>query len=76
MAIVYDNKVYRNLQQQVRENMDDIKLLKDISVAGVTVKYIVGTEAELENIEDPQEEDMAAVGSDEKYEIYVYHNSS
>ena len=76
MAIVYDNKVYRNLQQQVKENMDDIKLLKNISVAGVTVKYIVENVEDLEDIEDPQEEEMAAVGSNEKYDIYVYHNSS
>ena len=76
MAIVYNNKEYRNLQEQVKENMDDIKLLKDISVAGVTVKYIVATVDDLEDIEDPQEEEMAAVGSNEKYDIYVYHNSS
>ena len=74
MAIVYRDKEYRNLQEQVRENMDDIKLLKNISVAGINVKYICETVADLEDIEDPQEEEMAAVGQNEKYDIYVYHN--
>lgn len=76
MAIVYNDKTYRNLQQQVKENMDDIKLLKNISVAGINVKYIVEDVSDLSDIEDPQEEEMAAVGSNEKYDIYVYHNSS
>ena len=76
MAIVYKDKEYRNLQEQVKENMDNIKLLKNISVAGINVKYICETVSDLEDIEDPQEEEMAAVGQNEKYDIYVYHNDS
>ena len=76
MAIVYKDKEYRNLQEQVKENMDNIKLLQNISVAGINVKYIVETVSDLEDIEDPQEEEMAAVGENEKYDIYVYHDDS
>ena len=74
--IVYNNKEYRNLQQQVKENMENIKQLQDISVAGINFKVIVDTVADLENIEDPQQGDMVAVGTQEPYEVYVYFNDN
>ena len=41
MAYVYDNKIYRNLQQQVKENMDNIAELQDLKLVGIDVAGIV-----------------------------------
>lgn len=70
----FGNKEFRNLQEQVFENMKNIKSLQDISVAGINFKEIVPTTADLENIEDPQEGDMVAVGSEAPYQVFVYYN--
>lgn len=72
MAIVYNNKEYRNLQEQVAENMQNIKSLQDISILGTKVKEIVATEADLEDIVDVEIGDIAAVGSSEPYTLYTW----
>lgn len=72
MAIVYNNKEYRNLQEQVAENMQNIKSLQDISILGTKVKEIVATEADLEDITDVEIGDIAAVGSSEPYTLYTW----
>ena len=41
MAYVYDNKTYRNLQQQVKENMDNIAELQEMKLGGRDVAGIV-----------------------------------
>ena len=74
MAIVYNNKEYRNLQQQVAENMKNIKQLQDISVAGINFKAIVENTSELEDIVDPAQGDMVAVGTQAPYDVFVYFN--
>lgn len=74
MAIVYNNKEYRNLQQQVAENMKNIKQLQDISVAGINFKAIVANESDLEDIVDPEQGDMVAVGTQAPYKVFVYFN--
>ena len=40
MAIEIDGRVYRNLQEQVAKNTDDIKLLKETSVDRYTNEEI------------------------------------
>jgi hypothetical protein len=76
MAYVYNNKEYRNLQEQVEENMKNIAKLQELNLVGLDVKYIVDTYADLENIEDPQDGDMVAVGTTSPFNLYVYHDSS
>lgn len=72
MAIVYNNKEYRNLQEQVAENMQNIKSLQDISILGTKVREIVATEADLEDIVDVEIGDIVAVGSNEPYTLYTW----
>ena len=74
--IVYNNKEYRNLQQQVKENMDDIKELQNISTAGIKVDYIVDAAEDLADIEDPEAGQMAAVGTEVPYTIYTYYDNA
>lgn len=79
MAYVYDNKVYRNLQQQVKENMDNISELQ-AKIIGldqdvINVSHIVDTEADLASI--PATQGMVvAVGTAKPYNLFVYNNSS
>ena len=40
MAYVYDNKTYRNLQQQVIENMENITELQDLKLVGMSVNEV------------------------------------
>ena len=75
MAYVYDNKIYRNLQQQVKENMEDIAELQDLKLVGLDVAQIVSTEADLAGISATQGM-VVAVGSAQQYKIFVYNNSS
>ena len=75
MAYVYDNKTYRNLQQQVKENMENIAELQDMKLVGIDVAHIVDTEADLTNISGTQGM-VVAVGSASPYELYVYNDSS
>ena len=75
MAYVYDNKTYRNLQQQVKENMEDISKLQDLKLVGLDVAHIVETEADLSSISATQGM-MVAVGSAQPYKLFVYNDSS
>lgn len=74
MAYVYDNKTYRNLQQQVKENMDNIAELQDLKLVGIAVKGIVADSASLPN--SAEQGEVYAVGSAAPFELYVYNNSS
>ena len=74
MAYVYDNKTYRNLQQQVKENMDNIAELQDLKLVGIAVKGIVADYSSLPS--SAEQGQVYAVGSASPYELYVYNNSS
>lgn len=74
MAYVYDNKTYRNLQQQVKENMENIAELQDMQLVGLSVAGIVEDAAKLP--ETAQQGQIYAVGSAKPFELYVYDNSS
>ena len=74
MAYVYDNKTYRNLQQQVKENMDNIAELQEMKLVGLDVKGIVADYASLPS--SSQQGQIYAVGSSSPYELYVYNDSS
>ena len=74
MAYVYDNKTYRNLQQQVKENMDNIAELQDLKLVGIAVKGIVADYASLPS--SAEQGQVYAVGTSSPYELYVYNNSS
>ena len=74
MAYVYDNKIYRNLQQQVKENMDNIAELQDLKLVGIDVKGIVADYSSLPS--SATQGQLYAVGTSSPYELYVYNNSS
>lgn len=74
MAYVYDNKTYRNLQQQVKENMDNIAELQDSKLVGIDVNGIVPDYSSLPS--SAEQGQLYAVGSASPYELYVYNNSS
>ena len=74
MAYVYDNKTYRNLQQQVKENMEDIAKLQDLKLVGLDVKDIVPYYSNLPA--SAGQGQVYAVGTSSPYELYVYNNSS
>ena len=74
MAYVYDNKIYRNLQQQVKENMDNIAELQDLKLVGIVVKGIVPDYSSLPS--SAVQGQLYAVGTSSPYELYVYNNSS
>ena len=74
MAYVYDNKTYRNLQQQVKENMEDIAKLQDLKLVGLNVKDIVPDYGSLPS--SAEQGQVYAVGTSSPYELYVYNNSS
>lgn len=69
----FGNKEFRNLQEQVLENMKNIKDLQDLALVGINVDYIVD---DLSEIEEPEAGQMAAVGSAAPYTLYVYYDSS
>ena len=73
MAFVYDNKTYRNLQQQVKENMLDIARLQDSNILGLDIKDIVPTYSDLPTGEQGS---IYAVGTEAPFELYVYNDSS
>ena len=75
MAYVYDNKTYRNLQQQVKENMDNIAELQEMKLVGLDVAHIVETEADLSSLSATQGM-VVAVGTAKPYNLYVYNDSS
>ena len=74
MAFVYDNKTYRNLQQQVKENMLDIARLQDSNILGLDIKAIVPTYNDLPTA--AEQGNIYAVGTEAPFELYVYNNSS
>ena len=79
MAYVYDNKTYRNLQQQVGKNMEDIAELQ-VKIKGldqdvINVSHIVDTVEDLASISATQGM-VVAVGSASPCELYVYNDSS
>ena len=73
MAFVYDNKTYRNLQQQVKENMLDIARLQDSNILGLDIKDIVPTYSDLPTGEQGS---IYAVGTEAPFELYIYNDSS
>ena len=73
MAFVYDNKTYRNLQQQVKENMLDIARLQDSNILGLDIKGIVPTYSDLPT---GTQGSIYAVGTEAPFELYVYNDSS
>ena len=75
MAYVYDNKTYRNLQQQVKENMNDIARLQSLKLVGLDVSHIVDTEEDLADIAAKQGM-VVAVGTEQPYTLFVYNDSS
>lgn len=74
MAYVYDNKIYRNLQQQVKENMENIAELQEMKLVGLDVKGIVADYSNLPS--SATQGNIYAVGTSSPYELYVYNNSS
>ena len=74
MAYVYDNKTYRNLQQQVKENMDNIAELQDLKLVGISVAGIVEDATKLP--ETAQQGQIYAVGSASPFELYVYNDTA
>ena len=74
MAYVYDNKTYRNLQQQVKENMDNIAELQEMKLVGIDVAGIVAEYSSLPS--SAEQGQVYAVGSAAPFELYVYNNSS
>lgn len=75
MAYVYDNKIYRNLQEQVKENMDNIARLQSLKLVGLDVSYVVDTEEDLADITAEQGM-VVAVGTEQPYTLFVYNDSS
>ena len=73
MAFVYDNKTYRNLQQQVKENMLDIARLQDSNILGLDIKDIVPTYSDLPT---GTQGNIYAVGTEAPFELYLYNDSS
>ena len=74
MAYVYDNKTYRNLQQQVKENMDNIAELQEMKLVGLDVAGIVQDYNSLPS--SAKQGQIYAVGTTKPYNLYVYNNSS
>ena len=75
MAYVYGNKTYRNLQQQAKENMENIAELQEMKLVGIDVAHIVETEADLSSVSATQGM-VVAVGSAQPYKLFVYNDSS
>lgn len=69
----YGNKDFRNLQEQVFENMKNIESLEQLATVGLNVKYIVATAADLAEITGMEEGEFAAVGVASPYTLYCYH---
>ena len=68
----FGNKEFRNLQEQVLENMNNIEKIQDVKIIGVDVTNIVDTVEEMEAIENPQAGDVTAVGTSAPFTLYVY----
>lgn len=72
---VIDDKTYRNIQEQVQKNKEDIAAWTNIQFTldsfGITVLGVVATEADI-----PEDEynygDAYLVGAEEPYDIYIF----
>ena len=82
MAFVYDNKEYRNLQEQVFKNMNDISfILQEEGVLNEFGIKVVGQEEsaiDMPSVDDYKEDnpdwaygDAYAIGTEAPYELYV-----
>ena len=71
----FGNKEFRNLQEQVYENMQNIEKIQDVKIIGVDVNYIVDTVAEMEEIENPEAGNVCAVGTTSPFTLYVYYEN-
>lgn len=71
MAIVIDKKIYRNIQEQVEKNKNDIAAWTTLDAFGIKVLGIVASDADI-----PEGTysygDAYLVGEEEPYDIYVY----
>lgn len=69
-----ENKEYRNLQEQVLKNMDDIETIADAIDFARLVG--IGVDGILESVDDlptdPKKDDAYAIGTQTPYEIYAY----
>lgn len=72
MAVTINDKVYRNLQEQVGYLTGEVQELKDNIGVGVNPKYIEASVSDLptEGVEDGV---IAAVGTTTPYTLYVYN---
>lgn len=78
MAIVYKDREYRNLQEQVLENMNDIQSIKEGSmvIAEFGIK-VIGNVDDAEELPDPEYYDgeygdAYLVGDEAPYDYYIY----
>lgn len=68
----YGNKEYRNIQEQVEKNKDDISRLTEGTAAyGIIIKGVIETEGELPT-EDLTVGDAYLVGSNDNYNLFIY----
>lgn len=76
MALIYDNKVFRNLQEQVQKNKQDIREIKDMGIAldayGIKVIGEVDSESELPDDFSGDYGDAYLVGTEPPYDVYVW----
>ena len=76
MAIVWDNKTYRNLQEQVFKNMQDIQDIKQASI--VLDEFGIKVIGQIDSVEDLPEGtdfefgDAYAVGTEPPYDMYIW----
>lgn len=68
----YGNKEYRNIQEQVQKNKDDLsRLINGTSAYGIIIKGVVETEGQLPT-ENLNVGDAYLVGSNNNYELFIY----
>ena len=76
MAIVWDNKTYRNLQEQVYKNMQDIQDIKQASIVldefGIKVIGQIDSAEDLPEDTDFEFGDAFAVGTEPPYDMYIW----
>ena len=74
--LAFGNKEFRNLQEQVLKNMDDIKSIKEGSYVldefGIKVIGQVPTEDDLPGGQDFEYGDAFAVGTETPYELWIW----
>lgn len=69
----YGNKEYRNIQEQVQKNKDDLsRLVNGTSAYGIIIKGVIETEGQLPT-EDLTVGDAYLVGTENNYELYIYN---